>query len=197
MRLKSEGASSGDESNEDEKPEVMSTKQAHNPPASDKKAAQTKHCKYFSTGGNCGKRGKCRFVHDPAVREAALKERERNGGRMTLQQRLILNDKEQEDLTIVRTLKYLQDRGLMIGGKENDDDAPPGVFGASDAAGTTAGALTEPDMESKSTPVSNSTLPPTPIKTNTHGLPPIPPPSVNANNLSASKYAGWNLSGFH
>ena len=30
---------------------------------------------------------------------------------MTLQQRLLLNDKEQEDLYIVQTLKYLQDKG--------------------------------------------------------------------------------------
>lgn len=120
--------------------------------ASQRKADPTRHCKYYSTGGTCGKKGKCRFVHDPSVREAALKEREKNGGRMTLQQRLTLNDKDQEDLTIVQTLKYLQDRGLL----ENS---------GSDGAGTAADRVHSQPSQ-------------TPIKERLNSLPPIPPKSV-------------------
>jgi len=154
---------------EDEQPEVMSTRQEpSNVPPPPRKADPTRHCKYFSTGGTCGKRGKCRFVHDPAVREAALKEREQNGGRMTLQQRLVLNDKDQEDLAIVETLKYLQDRGV-IHKKSSDHPAA--------------------DEESEeNTPAHHADLPPRPV----HGLPPIPPAPVS----SDTKYSGWNLSGF-
>ena len=32
---------------------------------------------------------------------------------MTLQQRLILNDKDQQDLTIVKRLQYLKEKGMM------------------------------------------------------------------------------------
>ncbi|KAL1839839.1 hypothetical protein VTJ49DRAFT_1070 [Mycothermus thermophilus] len=101
---------------DDEGPEVMSTRQGpsnDNVPPPPRKADPAKHCKYFSTGGHCGKRGKCRFVHDPAVREKALREREMNGGRPTLMQRLIMHERDQEDMVIVRTLKYLQDKGLL------------------------------------------------------------------------------------
>lgn len=156
---------------EDEKPETMSTKPDPNAnlPPPPKKADPTKHCKYYSTGGTCGKKGKCRFVHDPAVREAALKEREMNGGRMTLQQRLALNDKDQEDLTIIKTLAYLKEKGLME---------------ASAAANATA------TNGHGSTPGSKSSLPPPPAS----GLPPQPPPSVVS--TPTVRYQGWNLSGF-
>lgn len=156
---------------EDEKPEAMSTKLDPNAnlPPPPKKADPTKHCKYYSTGGTCGKKGKCRFVHDPAVREAALKEREMNGGRMTLQQRLALNDKDQEDLTIIKTLAYLKEKGLME---------------AKAAANATAA------NGHGSTPSTKSSLPPPPAS----GLPPQPPPSVVS--TPTVRYQGWNLSGF-
>lgn len=156
---------------EDDKPEVATTKQDPNAnlPPPPKKADPTKHCKYYSTGGTCGKKGKCRFVHDPAVREAALKEREMNGGRMTLQQRLTLNDKDQEDLTIIKTLAYLKEKGLME---------------AKSASNSTAADDKTP------TPSTKSSLPPPPA----NGLPPQPPPSVVS--TPAVRYQGWNLSGF-
>lgn len=102
---------SSDEVSDDDEPEVQSSKAASAPAA--KPTDARKHCKYYSTGGTCGKKGKCRFVHDPEVREAAMKEREANNGRLTIQQRLMLNDKEQEDLTVLRSIQYLRDRGIM------------------------------------------------------------------------------------
>ena len=113
-----------DESSADEKPEVLSSRKpvgaSHPSPA--KKADITRHCKYYSTGGICGKKGKCRFVHDPKVREAAIKEREANNGRLTIQQRLILNDKEQEDLAVLQSIQYLRQKGLMSGSAEDADE---------------------------------------------------------------------------
>ena len=164
---------------DDEKPEALSTKQeqpAYLPPPP-KKADPTKHCKYYSTGGTCGKKGKCRFVHDPAVREAALKERELNGGRMTLQQRLILNDKDQEDLTIIKTLQYLKEKGLM---REDKTASETTVLSAQ----LTNGEGAQPSSTPK------SFLPPPPV-----GLPAQPPPSV-LSGTSTVRYQGWNLSGF-
>lgn len=125
-----------DDSSDDEPPEALSTKASSTtipsrplPAAGGKKADVTRHCKYFSTGGTCGKKGKCRFVHDVEIREAAIKEREANNGRMTIQQRLILNDKEQEDLAVLRSIQYLRQKGIMseavaasaavLNGKEN------------------------------------------------------------------------------
>jgi outer membrane biosynthesis protein TonB len=77
------------------------------------KAQLQRHCKYFSTGGTCGKKGKCRFVHDVDVRNKALADKEANGGKMTLAQRLILNDTAKDDLTILKSIKYLKEKGLM------------------------------------------------------------------------------------
>lgn len=169
-----------DVKSEDEKPEVMSTRQEpSNVPPPPRKADPTKHCKYFSTGGTCGKRGKCRFVHDPAVREAALKDRELNGGRMTLQQRLVLNDKDQEDLAIVETLKYLQDKGVI---QKKPLDVP----------------AADEQPPSEETSAAKPDLPPAPAAgASGNGLPPIPPVSVSSdNNNHTTKYSGWNLSGF-
>lgn len=164
---------SSDVKSDDEKPEVMSTRQEpSNVPPPPRKADPTKHCKYFSTGGTCGKRGKCRFVHDPAVREAALKEREMNGGRITLQQRITLNDKDQEDLAIVETLKYLQDKGVITKKAEASDEQPE--------------ENTAADADVPAVPVNGGSG---------NGLPPIPPPIVASDN-NATKYPGWNLSGF-
>ncbi|KAL2019493.1 hypothetical protein VTK56DRAFT_9609 [Thermocarpiscus australiensis] len=172
---------SSDSESDDEKPEVMSSRQESNHiPPPPRKADPTKHCKYYSTGGTCGKRDKCRFVHDPAVREAALREREMNGGRMTLQQRLILNDMEQEDLTIVETLKYLQDKGIL----------PPKPSSAAAPNGP-SDANTAPEAPSRPTnPVTAES---------DDGSPPDAPPgdaSGDASNDQTTKYPGWNLSGF-
>ena len=160
------------------RPEITSSTSLLPPPP--KKADPSKHCKYFSTGGTCGKKGKCRFVHDPAVREAALKEREMNGGRMTLNQRLILNDKDQEDLTIIKTLQYLKEKGMIENSTASSHSRQP-----------------EAVVKTSSSPsATKSHFPPPPIKMEPHpSLPPQPPPSV----LSAPqtvRYQGWNLSGF-
>jgi hypothetical protein len=174
-------ASSSDSKSDDEKPETLTTKEQLVIPPAAKKADQTKHCKYFSTGGVCGKKGKCRFVHDPEVRAAALQERERNGGRMTLQQRLTLNDKEQEDLTIVKTLAYLQGKGMIQGSKDTAEPQP------------------ESNAAAESQPASSS-LPPTPIKREqiNHSLPAIPPAPISQSSQASvgKRYEGWNLSGF-
>lgn len=101
-------------SDDDSKPETMSSRNngaAHLPPPP--KAQLQRHCKYFSTGGTCGKKGKCRFVHDQEVRNQALRDKEANGGKMTLAQRLILNDTAKDDLTILKSIKYLKEKGLM------------------------------------------------------------------------------------
>jgi len=149
-------------------------------PPPPKKADPSKHCKYYSTGGTCGKKGKCRFVHDAAVREAALKDRELNGGRMTLNQRLILNDKEQEDLTIIKTLQYLKEKGVI----ENP---------------AAASHPHQPDADAEKSPssgITKSYLPPPPVKMEpNHSLPPQPPPSI-VPSTQTLRYQGWNLSGF-
>ncbi|KAI1764027.1 hypothetical protein GGR53DRAFT_466741 [Hypoxylon sp. FL1150] len=107
---------SSEEESEDEKPEALPTDKSSAgflPPPPITRADPTNHCKYYSTGGICGKKGKCRFVHDPAVREAALQERTRNGGRMTLKQRLLLNDKEQEDMEVIKTIVEMRINGRL------------------------------------------------------------------------------------
>ncbi|KAI0484670.1 hypothetical protein GGR56DRAFT_35941 [Xylariaceae sp. FL0804] len=106
---------SSDES-DDEKPEVQSSSKPANtflPPPPVSRADPSNHCKYYSTGGTCGKKGKCRFKHDPAVREAALQERTRNGGRMTLKQRLQLNDKDHEDMEVVKAIVEMRSNGRI------------------------------------------------------------------------------------
>ncbi|KAK1774127.1 hypothetical protein QBC45DRAFT_52992 [Copromyces sp. CBS 386.78] len=167
---------------DDEKPEVLTTRPDNTvvPPVA-RKADQSKHCKYFSTGGNCGKRGKCRFVHDLNEREKALRERELNGGKMTLHQRLLLNDKEQEDLYIIQTLKYLQDKGAYQ--KKNALDQ------------SSSGGATSNTQPQATGPAS---LPQNPLRREPgSGLPNIPPqPEAPNGNASASKYPGWNLNGF-
>ena len=109
-----ETADSSGSDSDDSSPEAMTSRsnglmRISQPP----KAQLQRHCKYFSTGGTCGKKGKCRFVHDQEVRNQALKDKEANGGKMTLAQRLILNDTAKDDLTILKSIKYLKEKGLM------------------------------------------------------------------------------------
>ena len=107
--------SSSTSEEEDEKPEVAPATKPSSLPCPPSKADPTKHCKYYSTGGTCGKKGKCRFVHDPGVREAAIKQREANGGKLTLEQRLLLNDKDQEDLTVLKAIQHIKVIGKLSG----------------------------------------------------------------------------------
>ncbi|RKF71760.1 putative ccch zinc finger protein [Golovinomyces cichoracearum] len=106
----SESSSSSDS---DDKPEALSTHANNTSRIHPPKAQLQRHCKYFSTGGTCGKKGKCRFLHDHEVRNQALRDKEANGGKMTLAQRLILNDTAKDDLTILKSIKYLKEKGLM------------------------------------------------------------------------------------
>ncbi|KEY70021.1 hypothetical protein S7711_04036 [Stachybotrys chartarum IBT 7711] len=180
---------SGD-SSEDEKPQVMSSRKQDN----GKKADITKHCKYFSTGGTCGKKGKCRFVHDNEVREAALRDREANDGRLTIQQRLILNDKEQEDLTVLQSIQYLREKGLMpqsapavVGKEEKEKATSPQPVSAAEPATTTS-----------LLPAAPPSLPPPPIKreagSSRRNPPPSTTPSAHGASAPGSKhYQGWLL----
>ncbi|EXF73007.1 hypothetical protein COL5a_010408 [Colletotrichum fioriniae] len=170
---------------EDDEPEVASSRvqPAPPPPPPAKKADISKHCKYYSTGGTCGKKGKCRFVHDPAVREAAMKEREMNNGHLTIQQRLILNDKDQEDLTVLQSIQYLREKGLM-----KPEDQPNGTNGHNGSQTSQSQSRQHPS----SLPAAPASLPAPPMKH--HGLPPHkPPPSAGGSTV---RYKGWNLSGY-
>lgn len=118
--MRVDGAESSSDDSEDEKPESLPTRKASSflPPPPIIRADPTNHCKYYSTGGICGKKGKCRFVHDNLVREQALREQAANGGRMTLKQRLLRNDKDQEDLAIVRSIMDLRTAGRLATGQQ-------------------------------------------------------------------------------
>ncbi|KAH6682126.1 hypothetical protein F5X68DRAFT_172060 [Plectosphaerella plurivora] len=183
--------SSAPAGSDDDAPEAISTRA---PPgatlqANGRKADVSKHCKYFSTGGTCGKKGKCRFVHDPEVRAGAMKEREANNGQLTIQQRLLLNDKDQEDLTVLQSIQYLRQKGVI--------DAA--------AAAASAAAAAEDKASTANGGTSSLTLP-----KQAHGLPAKPPsrrdnrstheppPSVlqMAKTSGPVGYKGWNLSGY-
>ncbi|KAI0136373.1 hypothetical protein BJ170DRAFT_8489 [Xylariales sp. AK1849] len=118
MRI--DGAKSESSESEDDKPEVQSIRKPSSflPPPPITRADPTNHCKYYSTGGICGKKGKCRFVHDKNMREQALQEQAANGGRITLKQRLLRNDKEQEDLAVVQSIVNLRASGKLVEAKE-------------------------------------------------------------------------------
>ncbi|KAL4724867.1 hypothetical protein ACLX1H_008314 [Fusarium chlamydosporum] len=178
------------EESSDDEPEVMSTRShvAPPPPPPAKKADVSKHCKYYSTGGTCGKKGKCRFVHDPEAREAAMKDREANNGRLTIQQRLILNDKEQEDLTVLQSIQYLRKKGLM---QPEDPEEKKGAI------------PTKPNLPAHPPPPSllpaaSASLPPPPIKREPnlprHNPPPSSVPGANSNSTQGVKpYQGWTM----
>lgn len=194
MRDSSEGES------DDERPEVMSSRPDDaEPPVSAAKADVTRHCKYYSTGGTCGKKGKCRFVHDPEAREAAMKEREANDGRMTIQQRLTLNDKEQEDLTVLQSIQYLREKGVMKSvpvshAKENK------VVEAKDRQRSMDVEMEDPKPAPTSSllPAPPASLPDPPVKRGAGSARRNPPPSVipTANSVSGQgleHYQGWLL----
>jgi hypothetical protein len=109
------GSEYTDATDSDEGPEEASVKQTEplKVPPPPKNPLLLRQCKYYSTGGTCGKKGKCRFIHDEAVRNAALREMELNGGRMTLAQRLVQNDKEKDDLVVLKSIKYLHEKGFL------------------------------------------------------------------------------------
>ncbi|KAI1431109.1 hypothetical protein GGR50DRAFT_108944 [Xylaria sp. CBS 124048] len=114
--MRADESQSGSNSSDDEEPEVQSTSKPQKsflPPPPIIRADPSNHCKYYSTGGICGKKGKCRFKHDPAVREAAIQERARNGGQLTLKQRLLLNDKEHDDMIVVKTIVEMRSSGRL------------------------------------------------------------------------------------
>lgn len=182
-----------EQGSDDDKPEVMSSRATAStskavPP--NKRADISRHCKYYSTGGTCGKKGKCRFVHDPEVREAAIKEREANNGRLTIQQRLVLNDKEQEDLTVLQSIQYLRQKGIM---KAATPPPPPPPASAEE----THPKPEEPQEKKPTPPVKTSLLPAAPPS-----LPPVPPkrePGTEAKSAGepdgakGKHYDGWLL----
>ncbi|KAG5994153.1 hypothetical protein E4U43_003306 [Claviceps pusilla] len=164
---------------DDEKPEVMSSrvKPATSSAAPAKKADVSRHCKYYSTGGTCGKKGKCRFVHDPEVRKAAIKEREANNGRMTIQQRLILNDKEQEDLAVLQSIQYIRRKGLIEEASEN------GTPGGQEKVTSSQGNRQDQNSvkPAPATSSGSSVLPAAPASL------PAPPPKKKPNKKSGKK----------
>lgn len=186
--------SSSEESSDAEKPEEVSARpdEAQPPLPYDKRADISRHCKYYSTGGNCGKKGKCRFVHDPEIREAAMKEREANNGRLTLQQRLILNDKEQEDLTILQSIQYLRERGLASSAVPTKSEEP-----RKDKSSRPARSG-PPTSGSSLLPAASASLPPPPIKrepgsSRRHHPPSVIPNGDQSEPQSMKHYQGWLL----
>ncbi len=116
MRIDHDRFDSTSVKSENEAPESLSShnKPSSLPPPPIVRADPSSHCKYYATGGKCGKKDKCRFKHDPAVREAALQEQTRNGGRLTLKQRLMLNDKNMEDRETVEAILSLRSNGRIL-----------------------------------------------------------------------------------
>lgn len=193
------------EGSDDEKPEVMSSRvQTAPPPPPAKKADVSRHCKYYSTGGTCGKKGKCRFVHDPEVREAAIKEREANNGRLTIQQRLILNDKEQEDLTVLQSIQYLRQKGIMTStGNETDEQEGQEEKGAGTEKSKdntqTDVAPVPATSRSSLLPAAPPSLPPPPVKKESstprqsNSQPSSIPSADSASDSGVKHYEGWLL----
>lgn len=184
--MRDPAASDEDDSSDDGAPEVLSSRATGgatlpNPPtastkASAKKADISRHCKYYSTGGTCGKKSKCRFVHDPEVREAAVREREANNGRLTIQQRLILNDKEQEDLAVLESIQYLRGKGIM---NEVKKPAPAAASPTTEQDGAKPSATTSPVPKPATSPT-----PPAPKDS---------PPSVSKTSILKKPGAGSSL----
>ena len=106
---------------------------------------------------------------------------------MTLQQRLILNDKDQQDLTIVKTLQYLKEKGMM-------EACATGV--AADPSAATASASNAHSPSTVPSSTDPSYLPPPPVKTEEHPNPTSQPPASTHASSHTVHYHGWNLSGF-
>lgn len=172
MRLDSD---SSETKSDDEEPESMPIRKpapSGLPPPPIVRADPSNHCKYYATGGNCGKKTKCRFKHDPAVRAQALQEQTLNGGKLTLKQRLVLNDKNSEDMETVKAIMNLRSSGKL---------ADP-VFSEAGVAGSS-----EPTKAPPATP--GSTLP---SAASTANLPPIPTASLAHNNSDRSHHKSKN-----
>jgi hypothetical protein len=98
---------------ENEAPEALSSRAPDAAAAAAAPKADVKQpCKYFSTGATCGKGSKCRFVHDQGARDQALREKAANGDRHTIRQRLVLNDKNIEDIDVLESIVFLRDKGV-------------------------------------------------------------------------------------
>lgn len=172
-------------------PEVMSSAQVKvktdtekKPPVDAAAAASTgkkttdlsNHCKYYSTGGICGKKAKCRFVHDDEVRTKAIKEIEENGGNITLGERFKQSEMDWQDTTIIQTIQYLKSKGRL------KNHVPASI-------------KTEPDTKQAVPKKPNSLLPAPPAS-----LPPLPikrepaslPRRKHANNSQANNHSFRN-----
>ncbi|KAI1443928.1 hypothetical protein F5Y02DRAFT_186840 [Annulohypoxylon stygium] len=182
---------SSDEESEDEKPESMPTDKSATgflPPPPITRADPSNHCKYYSTGGICGKKGKCRFVHDPAVREAALSERTRNGGQMTLKQRLLLNDKDQDDMEVIKTIVDMRSNGRL------HNPQTPLSFSQPDVQIKDEKPVV-PMISSLPTTGGEANLPPNPFAHLKNRKPPMPMKKHN-DWAPTGQHQGWNPPGF-
>ncbi|SPN97778.1 uncharacterized protein DNG_01291 [Cephalotrichum gorgonifer] len=168
--------------------------------ATAKRADISRHCKYYSTGGSCGKKGKCRFVHDPAVRDAAVRDKDANNGQLTIKQRLILNDKEQEDLTVLESIQYLREKGLMK--PVSGITSKPGAGGGGGSGRAQGKSSKQPTSTPSTLPAPPPSLPQPPNKRE-NGV--SQPPASTAVSTSTAPsttapasgvYEGWNLSGY-
>ncbi|KAI0144653.1 hypothetical protein GGR57DRAFT_323559 [Xylariaceae sp. FL1272] len=177
--MRADKSSSASDSSDDERPEAQSSKKSQSstflPPPPITRADPSNHCKYYSTGGTCGKKGKCRFKHDPQVREAALQERTKNGGRMTLKQRLLLNDKEHDDMDLVRAVMDMRTSGRLLDPSTQKQNQAQGQNAQTQSNGV--------DKEESEVPVVavHSTLP------STAGVASLPPnPYANAKKAATA-----------
>ncbi|KAK7951446.1 uncharacterized protein PG986_007174 [Apiospora aurea] len=99
--MRVDGAESSSSDSEDDKPESLSTRKAPSfcrLPLSQEQILPT--------------------TANITPRVQALREQAANGGRMTLKQRLLRNDKDQEDLAIVRSIMDLRTAGRLATGQQ-------------------------------------------------------------------------------
>jgi hypothetical protein len=175
---------------EDDKPETLSTRKPPSgslPPPPIIRADPSNHCKYYATGGTCGKKGKCRFKHDPAVREKALAEQTKNGGRKTLSQLLLLNDKDNDDMETVRAIVGLRSNGRILDPHKPEISANRYAQFAKDLASGSKSSLPSAGSEAN--------LPANPVASSAksdEASQRKPPPE----NSPTTLYQGWNLSGY-
>lgn len=129
-----------------------------------------------------------------------MKEREANNGQLTIQQRLILNDKDQEDLTVLQSIQYLREKGVISAADASSADG--------DTTSSTSNtrpqqpqpqSQQQPQPQTSSLPAAHASLPKPPVRRD-HGLPPhTPPPSalqVAKSGGGNTQYKGWNLNGY-